>query len=176
MSWISTLMQNGRKQQKRNSMRAIEDLYDEKTLSLNDYVELKGNLLNGDYAAYRDALGDVLSQITESSSQYTTLEALHIKAQQLARYKEQVEQRGGEGDGDEDEEAEDPDDDDDEEEGSDNEESDDAENEKAREDLEKLQATMRSSQPQPQSGGGRRFASAPFGPDYTPRYKQRTWR
>lgn len=150
-------------------MRAVEDLYDAKTLSLDDYVELKGNLLNGEYVAYRDALADILTRIPNSHTQLATIEALHIKAQQLARYKEQQDeeeerQRGGDAVEDDEDGDEDDEDDDEEDEGE------EEDNNKAREDLEKLQAVMKRSS---QTGG--RFAAAPYGPDYTPRYKPRLW-
>lgn len=174
MSWITTLMQGGsiiknKKSSKRNSMRSLEDLYDDKTLDKSDYIDLKGNLLDGHFAAYRDILGRLISFPHPNQ---LLLEALHIKAQQLANYKEQMEQQGGEGDEDDDDEDDDEDDDDDDEGG---------EDEKGTGELQKIidsKNCQKSNAPShvPIQGGGGRFA-ATYGPDYAPRYRTRDgWR
>ncbi len=174
MSWISTFMQGGKATslpKKRNSMRTVEDLYDAKSLDQDDYVELKGNLLDGDFVAYRDLLAKLIAE--PHPADQSVLEALYIKAQQLAHYKEQM-QQGGDGDDDDDDEYDDDDDEDDEDDPA---------------DVAKLQTivnaantanTAKASGSQhaqvPVQGGGGRFASA-YGPEYSPRYRNRSsWR
>jgi hypothetical protein len=179
MSWISTFMKGKKSHKRRNSMRTVEDVYDAKAITVDDYVELKSSLLNGNYSAFRDTLATILqtAQPTLLAAQLADLEALHVKAQQLAHYKEQMEQMGQNGGDDEEDEDDSEDNDEDgEDDQNDDDDEDDDEDGKADQALyQPTQQNLQQEQPTGQAGGGSRFASA-WGPGYSPRYKRRSFR
>lgn len=175
MSWISTFMKSRRPQRKRNSMRTLEDLYDAKVIDVDGYVELKSSLLSGEFGDFHKTLATIVRNApTKSTALLADLEALYVKAQQLAQYKEQVslmKQNGGDEDDDEDDEEgeEEEEDEDDEDEGQDG-----AEPYQGGEEAYQDGNGFNTQGPSNMTGGGR-FASA-WGPDYSPRYKKRSFR
>jgi hypothetical protein len=94
MSWIASLLGGG-KPQKRNSMRVLEDLYESKGIGLDDYVELKGSLLNGDFPTYRQVLSDLQKHSRPGQQHHADLDALLVKAEELVHRKELVDGQKG---------------------------------------------------------------------------------